>query len=199
MIIEILRIKNMKNNTEESKGRSERRRRPYTLWHYLLRYLWIFCWTILFRPSPRLLFCWRNFLLRCFGAKIGKSVRVEPSVRIEFPWKLTVGDYSSIDRGVWLYSLNNITLGRFVTVSMKSFLCTGTHDHQQVNMPLVTAPIIIGDNCWLAADVFVAPGVTIGTNTVIGCRSTVLKDMPADMVCGGYPCRTINTRLSRLC
>lgn len=176
---------------EEMTGR---RKRPYDFGHYLVRYCWIIVYHIAFRPSPRFFFFWRNFLLRVFGARIGKSVRIEPSVRIEFPWKLTIGDYSSVDRDVWLYSLDKITIGRFVTVSMKSFICTGSHDHRQANMPLITAPVAVGDNVWLAADVFVSPGITICDNTVVGCRSTVLHDLPANSVCGGYPCRVVKER-----
>jgi putative colanic acid biosynthesis acetyltransferase WcaF len=63
-------------------------------------------------------------------------------------------------------------------------------------MPLVTAPIVIGDNAWLAADVFVGPGVTIGELSVVGARSVVVRDLPAHAVCVGQPCRPIRDRPS---
>jgi putative colanic acid biosynthesis acetyltransferase WcaF len=61
-------------------------------------------------------------------------------------------------------------------------------------MPLVARPIIIGDNAWLGADVFVGPGVTVGELCVVGARSVVVKDLPPRMVCAGHPCRPIKER-----
>jgi putative colanic acid biosynthesis acetyltransferase WcaF len=52
----------------------------------------------------------------------------------------------------------------------------------------------VGNGVWIAADVFVAPGVTIGDNTVIGARSSVFHDMPSGMICYGYPCRPVRKR-----
>nr|WP_245960822.1 hypothetical protein [Wenzhouxiangella sediminis] len=54
-------------------------------------------------------------------------------------------------------------------------------------MPLVAAPITIGERAWVTADVFVAPGVTIGDGAVILARSTVVEDVPAWTVMGGNP------------
>ena len=64
-------------------------------------------------------------------------------------------------------------------------------------MTLIVKPITIGDGVWVAADVFVAPGVSIGDLSVIGARSTVLKDMPAGFVCYGYPCEPRRPRTLR--
>jgi putative colanic acid biosynthesis acetyltransferase WcaF len=52
----------------------------------------------------------------------------------------------------------------------------------------------VGNGVWIAADVYVAPGVTIGDNAVIGARSSVFDDMPPGMVCYGYPCKPIKSR-----
>lgn len=52
-------------------------------------------------------------------------------------------------------------------------------------------PVVIGDNCWLGANVVVCPGVTIGANCVIGAGSVVVKDIPADSVAAGNPCRVL--------
>jgi putative colanic acid biosynthesis acetyltransferase WcaF len=58
----------------------------------------------------------------------------------------------------------------------------------------VAKPITVGDGAWIAADVFIAPGMTIGDNAVIGARSGVFKDMPAQMICYGTPCQPIKHR-----
>jgi putative colanic acid biosynthesis acetyltransferase WcaF len=79
-------------------------------------------------------------------------------------------------------------------VSQHCHLCAGSHDFIQWSMPLVTAPIVLGDNTWLAADVFVGPGVTIGELSVVGARSVVTRDLPPHRVCVGHPCRPIRDR-----
>ncbi len=58
----------------------------------------------------------------------------------------------------------------------------------------MTRPITIGRRCWLAADVFVGPGVTIGDGAVLGARSSVFKDIPAWVVAAGTPARPLRER-----
>ncbi|MEM6612438.1 MAG: hormogonium polysaccharide biosynthesis acetyltransferase HpsU [Cyanobacteria bacterium P01_C01_bin.72] len=138
---------------------------------------------------------WHNFnsfrccLLRLFGAEIGMGVVIRPSARFTFPWKVQIGDYSWIGDNVVLYSLNQITIGCHSVISQKSYLCTGSHNFEVPSFTLVTAPINIGNGVWIATDCFVAAGVNIGANSVIGARSSVLKSIPAQQVAWGSPCR----------
>ncbi len=69
---------------------------PHSLGNKLARVAWAIVWGTLFRWSPRILFGWRRFLLRCFGAKIGRNARISPSVRVWAPWNLTVRDEAAI-------------------------------------------------------------------------------------------------------
>jgi len=62
-------------------------------------------------------------------------------------------------------------------------------------MPLTTAPIVIGNRAWIAADVYVAPGVTIGEGAVVGVRSSVYKDVEAWAVVVGNPAKFIKKRI----
>src|SRR6185503_14026496 len=76
-----------------------------------------------------------------------------------------------------------------------SFLCAASHDFEDPNHPLTTAPITLGDNVWIAADVFVAPGVTIPDGVVVGARSSVFSsDLPAWHLCAGSPARPVRKR-----
>jgi len=160
----------------------------------LIVQLWWMTDFFFFKQSPQLLYGWRRFLLRLFGAKIGKGVIIRPSVTVTYPWKVTIGDYSWIGDDVVLYSLGEIEIGSNVVISQKSYLCTGSHDYDKEDFPIWSKKITIEDDCWLATDIYVAPGVTIGKGTVIGARSSVFKDLPAGKVCVGNPAVIIKER-----
>lgn len=150
----------------------------------------------LFAWSPQFLYAWRRFLLRLFGAKIGRNVLVRPTARITYPWKVSIGDFSWIGDNVTLYSLGEIEIGANTVISQSSYICTGGHDFTKPTFDIYAIPIIIGDQVWIATDVFVAPGVHIGDGAVVGVRSTVLQNLPPGKICYGSPARPIKDRLA---
>jgi putative colanic acid biosynthesis acetyltransferase WcaF len=156
--------------------------------------LWWLVQGTLFAWSPQGLYGWRNFLLRLFGARIGKSVLIRPSVRTTYPWKLTIGDYSWIGDDVVLYTLGEIHIGAHTVISQKDYLCTGGHDYTRLDFDIYSLPVHIGDQVWVASDVFIAPGVHIGDGCVIGARSTVFENMPEGKICYGNPARPVKDR-----
>jgi putative colanic acid biosynthesis acetyltransferase WcaF len=151
---------------------------------------------IFFKNSPQFLYGFRRFLLRLFGAKIGKKVLIRPSVQVTYPWKVTIGDYSWVGDEVVLYSLGEIEIGANTVISQRSYICAGSHDYLQSNFPIFAKKIMIQDECWLATDVYVAPGVTIGKGTVVGARSSVFKDLPSNKICWGSCAKVIRDRKS---
>jgi putative colanic acid biosynthesis acetyltransferase WcaF len=157
--------------------------------------LWWIIQAVFFNTSPQFLYGWRRFLLRCFGAKIGRGVIIRPSVHTQFPWKVTIGDYSWIGDQVILYSLGNIIIGKHVVISQKTYLCAGTHNYKDPHFAIDNPSVVVEDECWLATDVFVAPGVQIGAGTVVGARSSVFKSLPPGKVCNGSPAVCIKDRL----
>ena len=156
--------------------------------------LWWLVQDTLFRWSPQFMYGWRRWLLRLFGAQIGKKVLIRPTVRVTYPWKVRIGDYSWIGDDVVLYSLGEINIGAHTVISQKSYICTGSHDFTKPEFPIYALPIEIGDQVWIATDVFVAPGVTIGDGAVVGARSTVLHDLPGEMICYGSPAHPVRRR-----
>jgi putative colanic acid biosynthesis acetyltransferase WcaF len=156
--------------------------------------LWWILQATLFRCSPQICFGWRRLLLRLFGAKIGRGVLIRPSATITYPWKLRIGDYSWIGDDVVLYSLGDISIGAHSVISQRSYLCTGTHDAAAEAFDILARPISVGSECWIATDVFVAPGVSIADGAVVGIRSTVLDDLPAATICYGTPARPVRPR-----
>lgn len=157
--------------------------------------LWWLVQFCLFATSPQFMYGWRRFLLRAFGAKIGKGVIIRPSVRVTYPWKLSLGDYAWIGDDVDLYTLDEITIGAHAVVSQRSYLCTGSHDPASRTFRIYAKPIIIEEGAWVATDVFVGPGVTIGRNALIGARSSLLKDAEPDFIYFGSPAKKIKPRI----
>ncbi|MFA7235496.1 MAG: hypothetical protein WC058_01415 [Phycisphaeraceae bacterium] len=152
---------------------------------------------MLFRPTPRSLGAWRKGLLRMFGAKMGRTSWVHPSVRIEVPWKLRVGEATFIDRNVLLYNHHGLNIGDRCTISQGVFLCSTSHDYTMTTMPVIGKTIVVEDDVWLCAEAFVAPGVLIGRGAVVGARAAVFTDIHPWTVVGGNPARFIKNRTLR--
>ena len=156
--------------------------------------LWWLVDVVFFKPSPQFMYGYRCFLLRLFGAKIGHHVIIRPSVRVTYPWKVAIGDYSWIGDDVVLYSLGDICIEDNVVVSQGAYICAADHDATGVDFPIRARPIRIKREAWVATRVFIVPGVTIGAAAVIGACSAVFKDMPDGMICMGSPCHPCRPR-----
>lgn len=162
-----------------------------------LRVLWACFQLPFFSKTPKYIHGLRIALLRLFGARIGKGCMIASGTKVWVPWNLTMGDYAIIGEGVRVYNLAPISIGANAVVSQFSYLCAATHDYTDPAFRLETKPITIHASAWLAADVFVAPGVTVGEGAVVGACSVVTKDVPPWMVCAGNPCRPIKPRILR--
>ncbi len=167
---------------------------PLSLRNRLGRLAWTVVYRTLFRTSPEVLHGWRRLLLRLFGASLASTSRVYPTAKVWAPWNLTLGEFACLGRDVDVYNVMPIRIGARSTISQYTYLCGATHDYTRRDYPLIPLPITIGDDCWLAADVFVSPGITIGEGTVVGARSTVTKDLPPWVVAVGTPAKAIKKR-----
>lgn len=159
--------------------------------------LWWLVQATLFRGSPQVAYGFRAWLLRCFGAQVGRKVLIRPTAQVTYPWKVSLGEHCWIGDDVVLYSLGDITIGAHAVVSQKSYLCAGDHDHRDPTFPIRARPIRVGAQCWLGADTFVGPGVSIGEGTVVGARSSVFASLPKYGVCLGTPCRLKARRIAK--
>ena len=158
--------------------------------------LWWLVQAILIGLSPQVFYGWRRFWLRMFGASIGKKVLVRPSVKITYPWKVSIGDHSWIGDDVVLYSLGEIEIGSNTVISQKSYLCTGSHDYTKETFDIFAKKITVGNGCWLATDVFVAPGINIGDGVVVGARSSVFKELKSNWIYKGSPAKAHKVRFN---
>lgn len=164
----------------------------------LARAVWSVVWAVLFRPTPIPFHVWRAWLLRIFGAQIGKRVRIYPSARIWAPWNLSMEDDSCLGQHVDCYTVDRIRIGQRAVVSMRTFLCTASRDYTDPGRPLMTAPITIAEDAWVAAEVFVGPGVEIGAGGIALARAVVTRDIGASTVHGGHPAKYLRSYRSQI-
>ncbi|MBI2513421.1 MAG: putative colanic acid biosynthesis acetyltransferase [Opitutae bacterium] len=146
-------------------------------------------WALLCGWTPKPLNPWRLFVLRVFGAKIVGTPFVHQRARIALPWNVELHDRACVGDRTNLYALDRITLGAGALVAQEAYLCTGTHDVADTEWPLMTAPIVVGERAFVGARAFVLPGVTIGTNAVVGAMSVVTSDVAAAASVRGNPAR----------
>jgi putative colanic acid biosynthesis acetyltransferase WcaF len=173
----------------------EKSKSPYTLPQKILMAFWWFIEATLFRPSLHKMHAWRRFILRLFGAKIGKGSSVHATAKIWFPWNLEMGSNSGIGFDALMYNLDKIIIGDFVTISQRVHINTGTHDLEDPKFSLITKPVYIESGAFIGTDSYISLGVKINKYAVIGARSVVTKDMPENMICVGHPCKPIKPRV----
>lgn len=164
--------------------------------HQLVRMLWCVVWGLLARPLPRSVGSgWKRCLLRAFGARIAPTAVVYSSARVYYPANLVMEAYSCLASDVDCYNVAPVRIGANSTVSQGAYLCTASHDITNPLNPLITAPITVEGQAWIAAGAFVGMGVTVGEGAVVGARSAVFKDVEPWTVVGGNPARFIKKRV----
>ncbi len=162
----------------------------------IVRMLWTVVWGVLARPLPRSVGSgWKRFLLRLFGAKIDPTAIVYSSAKVYYPANLIMERYACLASDVDCYNVAPVHIGANTTVSQGAYLCTASHDITNPLNPLISAPIIIEDQAWVAADAFVGMGVTVGQGAVVGARAVVFKDVEPWIVVGGNPAKFIKKRI----
>lgn len=160
------------------------------------RFSWNMVYRIAFRPFSLTQFNpWRLFLLRLWGAKLDPKAHIYSSVRIWAPWNLEMGAYSCLAPYVDCYNTALVKIGEHSTISQKSYLCASSHDITDRYHSLITAPIIIEDQVWIATDAFVGMGTKIKQGAIVGARACVFKDVEPWTVVGGNPAREIKKRI----
>ncbi len=150
--------------------------------------LWIVTKIIFFQsalPWPSFLKC---ILLRIFGADVGCGVVIRPRVNITMPWRVQIGDFTWLGEGTTILSLDTVRIGSHVCISQEAYLCTGSHDYRKETFDLLTRPIMIEDEVWVAARTFISPGSHIHSHSVVQACSLVRGELSSRGLYGGNPC-----------
>lgn len=136
----------------------------------------------------------KRFLLRMFGAKIGKGVVIKPCVNIKYPWKLKVGNHVWIGENVWIDNLGEVTIGDHCCLSQGAFLLCGNHDYKSTSFDLMVNPIVLENGSWIGAKAIVCGEVTIGTHAVLTLGSVATKNLDAYGIYTGNPAIKVKER-----
>ncbi|HEV7403646.1 MAG TPA: WcaF family extracellular polysaccharide biosynthesis acetyltransferase [Chthoniobacteraceae bacterium] len=147
--------------------------------------LWVLVKCLFFLPAFPLPSALRVAWLRAFGAGVGRGVVIRSRVNISYPWRLSLGDHVWLGEEVVILSLAQVTIESNVCISQRAFLCTGSHAFRSPSFDLITKPIIIRTGSWIAAQAFVAPGVTIGPDSMVAAGAVVTRDVAPGVVVAG--------------
>lgn len=187
-------LTNQQVASDPSDAINQRVTSPTTTGTKLGRLLWAAVEMTLYRWSFHTFDGWRCMLLRLFGAKIGPRCAIRRTSRVYYPWNLTMGSVSCLGDDVVIYNLAPVTLGDRVTISQEAYICAGTHDYNLISMPLITKPIVLKDDSWICARVFVSPGVTVGEGGIVGAGSVVTRDVADWTIVAGNPAKAVKNR-----
>ena len=168
--------------------------RPPSLRDKLRRAVWNFARIAVFRCSPIYAHRWRVVVLKIFGAKIGRAAAVYPSVQIWAPWNLELADNVTIGPFADLYNVAAIKIGSGSIISQKAVICTASHDYNSPAFELLLGAVAIENNCWIAAEAFVCPGIRMKQGSVALARSVVTKHTNKFEIVAGNPARKIKIR-----
>ena len=136
----------------------------------------------------------RETILRKLFGKIGTEPYVEPNIFCGFGFNIEAGDRLFVNNNCVFVDPGKIIFGNDVMIGPQCGFYTALHP-LDAKMRIVgyeaAYPIHVGNNVWFGGHVTVLPGVTIGDNTVIGAGSVVTRDIPANVLAVGNPCRVL--------
>lgn len=129
----------------------------------------------------------------------GKNVKVWDSVQIDYPAKLVIGDYSSINRGTIINCGGGVKIGKNVLIAPNVIIYSQNHNYKDKTIHIkdqgyIYKETIIEDDVWIAAGCIILPGVRVGKGSVIGAGSVVTKDVGEYRIVVGNPAKSIGVR-----
>ena len=136
----------------------------------------------------------RKELMRTIVGKIGEEFNIESPFQCDYGYNIEIGENFSSNHNLIILDVGRVKIGDNVQVAPNVSIYTAGHPvHPETRNTGYEygIDITIGDNVWIGGSVSILPGVTIGDNAVIGAGSVVTKDIPANVIAAGNPCRVI--------
>lgn len=131
---------------------------------------------------------------------LGKGTKISPTAFFKYPEMIQIGDHSFINHlcSIWASPGGAITIGNNVLFGPSTSVISSNHGVAPGelirNQPGRDAPVTIGDDVWLGANVVVTAGVSIGDGAVVGAGAVVTRNLPPMSICAGVPARVIGYR-----
>ena len=148
--------------------------------------------------SPQLMRKRNNLITKILG-KIGKSFLIEQPFMCDYGYNIEIGENFCSNHNLLILDSAKVKIGDNVLVGPNCSFYTSNHpiNYKERELGKESAkPITLGNNVWIGGNVVLLAGVTIGDNSVIGAGSIVSKDIPANSVAVGNPCKVIKTIFS---
>lgn len=161
---------------------------------FVKRTLWYFTNVCFFLNPWNPVSSLKIFLLKIFGASVGKGVIIKPSVNIKYPWKLKVGNNVWIGEKVWIDNLADIEIGDNVSISQGAMLLCGNHNYKKSTFDLIVGEIRLEEGVWIGAKSIVTPGITCKSHSILSVHSVATKDLEAYTIYQGNPAKEIRKR-----
>ena len=136
----------------------------------------------------------RTAMLEKLLGKSGTNIDIQTPFFCDYGCHISVGNNFFANFNCVMLDCNYINIGNNVFMGPNVQLYAATHPvmaNERIKGPELGQPVIIGDNVWIGGGSIICPGVTIGENSTIGAGSVVLKDIPANVVAAGNPCKVI--------
>lgn len=169
-------------------------------WYYpganpFKRLIWYLINEIIFKTGLYPFSTLKVFILRLFGAKIGRGVVIKPCVNIKYPWFLSIGDNTWIGEDVWIDSLTTVSIGANCCLSQGAMILTGNHNYKLSSFNLIVKPVYLEDGVWIGAKSIVCPGVVCLEGSVLFVNSVATENLKPNSINRGNPSVFVKTRV----
>lgn len=138
----------------------------------------------------------RTELLQELFGSLGKNPQIVPPFHCDYGIHIHAGENFYMNYGCVILDCNEVRIGDNVLCAPYVQIYAAYHPTDptiRLTGRELAAPVTIGSNVWIGGGVIICPGVTIGDNTTIGAGSVVTKDIPANVVAVGNPCRVLRS------
>ena len=136
----------------------------------------------------------KRWLLKLFGARIGKGVVIKPRVNIKYPWRLEIGNHSWIGEGVWIDNLAQVKIGSHVCISQNAILLCGSHDYSKSTFDLMVGEIVLEDGVWIGAGSIVTKDTICKSHALLSLMSVAKGTLEPFSIYAGNPAIFVKNR-----
>lgn len=158
------------------------------------RLFWYFTNEFFFKNSLNPFSGLKVFLLKLYGAKVGKGVIIKPSVNIKYPWRLKIGNHVWIGENVWIDNLADVEIGDNCCISQGALLLCGNHNYKKSTFDLITKNIKLEDGVWIGAKCVVTGGVVCRSHSLLTVNSVAVSNLEPYSIYKGNPAVFIKER-----